>query len=270
MIDWFTVAAQAVNFLILAGLLKHFLYDRVVNAMDERERRIQERLDEADRKWNEAERKKDSFENKQRELEDRRENMIADAKREAEKKRDQLIEDAREEARGEREKWLDSLDRERETFLGELKTMMTREVGAVAAKALREMADADVDEKMADVFTERLEALSGDALEEIRSGPRGSTRAYVDSAFELPPGRKSRITRVIHEKLGEDLEVDYRVADDMALGVRLSVEDRRVSWTIEDYLSEIEERALEFLREKRPETAGEDETAEDDNRETAR
>ena len=36
-IDWFTLLAQIVNFLLLVWLLKHFLYGRVVRAMDERE-----------------------------------------------------------------------------------------------------------------------------------------------------------------------------------------------------------------------------------------
>jgi F-type H+-transporting ATPase subunit b len=37
LIDWFTVVAQIVNFLILVALLKHFLYDRIIRAMDKRE-----------------------------------------------------------------------------------------------------------------------------------------------------------------------------------------------------------------------------------------
>ena len=48
MIDWFTVAAQIVNFLILVALLKYFLYGRIVDAMDRREQSIAQR-------WNLAE-----------------------------------------------------------------------------------------------------------------------------------------------------------------------------------------------------------------------
>jgi F-type H+-transporting ATPase subunit b len=38
LIDWFTVAAQAINFLILVWLLKRFLYKPVLNAVDAREK----------------------------------------------------------------------------------------------------------------------------------------------------------------------------------------------------------------------------------------
>ena len=50
LIDPFTVIAQIVNFAILAFLLKHFLYDRVIDAMDRREASIAERLSEAEQR----------------------------------------------------------------------------------------------------------------------------------------------------------------------------------------------------------------------------
>ena len=37
LIDWFTVVAQAANFLVLVWLLKRFLYKPILGAMDARE-----------------------------------------------------------------------------------------------------------------------------------------------------------------------------------------------------------------------------------------
>ena len=44
LIDWFTVSAQVVNFLILVWLLKRFLYRPILNAIDAREKRIAKEL----------------------------------------------------------------------------------------------------------------------------------------------------------------------------------------------------------------------------------
>ena len=46
LIDWFTVGAQAVNFLILVWLLKRFLYEPVLAAIDAREKKIAAELAE--------------------------------------------------------------------------------------------------------------------------------------------------------------------------------------------------------------------------------
>ncbi|MGA2191158.1 MAG: F0F1 ATP synthase subunit B, partial [Steroidobacteraceae bacterium] len=40
LIDWFTVGAQALNFIILVWLLKRYLYKPILNAIDAREKRI--------------------------------------------------------------------------------------------------------------------------------------------------------------------------------------------------------------------------------------
>ena len=54
LIDWFTVGAQALNFLILVWLLKRFLYKPILHAIDEREKRIAKELADADAKKAEA------------------------------------------------------------------------------------------------------------------------------------------------------------------------------------------------------------------------
>ena len=46
LIDWFTVAAQALNFLILVWLMKRYLYKPIRHAIDEREKRIAAELAE--------------------------------------------------------------------------------------------------------------------------------------------------------------------------------------------------------------------------------
>ena len=50
LIDWFTVVAQTVNFLVLVWLLKRFFYRPILNAIDAREQRIAAALAEADAK----------------------------------------------------------------------------------------------------------------------------------------------------------------------------------------------------------------------------
>jgi F-type H+-transporting ATPase subunit b len=46
-INWFTFIAQIINFLILVWLLRHFLYKPILNAVDEREKKIAGQLKDA-------------------------------------------------------------------------------------------------------------------------------------------------------------------------------------------------------------------------------
>ena len=63
-IDWFTVVAQAINFLILVWLLKRFLYKPILHAIDEREKGIAAQLAEAEAKKAEAQKERDDFQHK--------------------------------------------------------------------------------------------------------------------------------------------------------------------------------------------------------------
>ncbi len=60
-IDWFTVAAQVINFLILVWLLKRFLYKPILAAIDEREKGIAAQLASAEAKKAERKRNETSF-----------------------------------------------------------------------------------------------------------------------------------------------------------------------------------------------------------------
>ncbi|MEZ4640979.1 MAG: hypothetical protein R2856_39490 [Caldilineaceae bacterium] len=55
LIDWFTVIAQIINFVVLLLLLRRFLYGPIIRAMDEREHHIAEELAAAECKQQQAE-----------------------------------------------------------------------------------------------------------------------------------------------------------------------------------------------------------------------
>ena len=48
LIDSFTIIAQIINFLILVYLLKRFLFNRVIKIMDDREKQITGRMQDAE------------------------------------------------------------------------------------------------------------------------------------------------------------------------------------------------------------------------------
>ena len=69
LIDWFTVVAQVINFLVLVWLLKRFLYRPILHAIDAREKRIAAEVADADAKKVEAEKQCEEFRNKNAEFE---------------------------------------------------------------------------------------------------------------------------------------------------------------------------------------------------------
>ena len=94
-IDYFTIIAQIINFLILVFLLRHFLYRPVIKSMDEREQKIISRLKEAEQKKKEAEQEAESYRKMLQELSDKRQEMNAKAAEEAQILETDLMKKAR-------------------------------------------------------------------------------------------------------------------------------------------------------------------------------
>src|SRR5450432_2061894 len=98
LIDWFTVAAQAINFLILVWLLKRFLYKPILDAIDEREKGIAAQLAQAEAKKAEAQKEQGDFQDKNEAFDQERASLLKHATDEAKAERQRLLDEARNDA----------------------------------------------------------------------------------------------------------------------------------------------------------------------------
>lgn len=248
LIDPFTVGAQIVNFLILVGLLKYFLYGPIVSAMDKREEKIRSRLNDAERKKEEAEAERSGYEKERKEMEDQREKLLEEAEDEAEQRRKKLLEEAREAAEDRRRQWQEALAREKETFIRELRRMAGEEVFHIARRTFEQIADADVQKQAVSVFLDRMDVLDESERDRFLTAlEKGENRARVKSGFDIDPDEQERIKNRLRSVFREEMTVSFEVDDMLILGVQLSTRGHKISWNIEDYLSDLEENAREAL-----------------------
>ena len=247
-IDWFTFGAQIVNFLILIGLLKRFLYGPILDAMDEREARINTRLREAKEKRAEAEQEADRYRSMQDELEAHRTEKLADAETAAKERRQTLIEETREEIADLEQEWREALERDRASFLEALSERAVDETVAIARRALTDLADADLEAQSLDRFLERLRSLDGEAQQALADALRAAKgAATVRSAFGLSDAQQDRIRAALRTHAEQDLHLTADTDATLGFGIELRVEDRKVAWTLDSYLSHLVDGVRERL-----------------------
>lgn len=249
LIDWFTVAAQVVNFLILVYLLKRFLYQPIVRHMNEREEKIKHRLQQASDKRIEAEEKIEEFERKIDELEQLNQEKLEQARKEAQKRKKELLEEAKKEVEKKRETWLESLNKEKETFAHELKQRSGQKILQIAQRALHDLADESLTNRLAEVLLDRIEELDQEARDKLaRAGEKNGIT--VRSTFELDASRKKRITTVLHDLCGKEAEVVYQADEKWPLGIEIRADSVKLSWGTEKYLDELNTRVMTLIEEK--------------------
>ena len=251
LIDWFTVGAQVVNFLILVWLLKRLLYKPILHAIDERERRIAKELADADTKKAEAEKERARFQQKNDDFDRQREELLGKAKGEARAESQRLLEESRLAANALRAKQEDALKREQQSLNDEITCRTREEVFAIARKTLTDLAGTSLEERMSEVFTRRLRGLNDEAKEGLaRALQTSSDPVLVRSAFELPAEQRAAIQRALSETFSAEMQVRFEAAPGVISGIELTANGRKVAWSITEYLASLEKSIGELLKEK--------------------
>jgi F-type H+-transporting ATPase subunit b len=251
LINWFTVIAQIVNFLILVVLLKYLLYNRIIKAMDEREGKIQLHLKEAEEKEQAAEQEAQSLREKNRDFDEKREYMLAQAKKEADARRKELIQEARQAATNLRLVWQEAVRREKESFVLNLRKMAAAQAYSITRKAFEDLADAEPEERMVDVFLARIQKIKKkerDAL--VASIKEAGNEVVIQSAFEITSKMRTKVTQALHRHLSGEIAPRYETTPDLIMGIELKTRGRKIAWNLRHYLDTMEENALRTLEQE--------------------
>lgn len=250
LIDWFTVAAQVLNFLILVWLMKRFLYKPVLDAIDAREQRIARELADAAAKQAEASEQRDAFRLRNEAFDQQRAALLVQATHEAASERQRLLDQARAAADALLASRQQKLLSEADNFNRAIQQRIRHEVFAITRKTLSELASASLEASATDEFIRRLGRL-GEAehgrLDRALAG--ASEAALLRSAFELPAAQRLAIQQALHELFASDLPLRFETADEVIGGIELSVNGQRVAWSIDAYLSALEDDVSRLLRE---------------------
>jgi F-type H+-transporting ATPase subunit b len=251
LIDWFTVGAQALNFLVLVALMRRFLYKPVLGAIEAREKRIAEELADAAAKQAEAKKERDQFQHKNEEFDRERAGLLSKATDAANAERKRLLDDARKAADALSAKRQEMLENDAHNLNQAISRRTQQEVFAIARKALTDLATTSLEERMGEVFTRRLREMDGKEKAGLGEAlKKASEPALVRSAFELPAEQRAVIQKALNETFAADIHLRFETAPDLVSGIELTTNGQKVGWSIADYLTSLEKGVDDLLKEK--------------------
>ena len=251
LIDWFTVVAQVLNFLLLVWLLKRFLYHPILNAIDAREKRIASELADADSKKREAQKEHDEFQNKNKAFDEQRSVLLSKAIDEAKAERERLLDDARKASDALSEQRQEALITETNNLNQAICRRTQDEVFAIARKALADLATASLEERLAEVFIRRLGDMDSDMKKILTDALMASSDpAVLRSAFKLPAEQQATIQNALNETFATKIEVRFDTAPELISGIELAAGGQKVGWTIASYLASLKKESDKDLNQQ--------------------
>ncbi|UCE30626.1 MAG: hypothetical protein JSW68_11265 [Burkholderiales bacterium] len=248
-IDWLTVSAQVVNFLVLVWLLKRFLYVPVTEAVARRERHIADRLEQASSRERDAAEREARYAAELQTIERTRRERLAEVERAAEHERARLLEAARHEVAEVERGWRAGLAQEQREFLVGIRDELAAAVRHATARCLAELADAALEDRAVGMLIGRLAGLDADT----RRALAGADWLVVACAFELDDERRARIERAVRAAIEPAGPVRFEHAPQLLLGIELRSPGTRVQWSAAEYLREAEQAIRDRIAAAGPE-----------------
>ena len=274
LIDWFTVVAQLVNFAILLVALKFLLFDRIVEAMDERRDRIEARRREAEEKRLATEEAVERLQRERWAFESEKDELLEEARREAESRRRELIEQARQHVDEQEQQWMDALRRKQGRLARHLQQQAGEQVVDATRRVLADLANADLEDAVVAGFVRSVERLDDEEREAVAGSFAASDGAVlIRTGFELSESRRDSVREALRHLTGDGgLEFEWERDSRIMAGIQVETEVTRIGWTIDGYLDELLEKFERSVRatidssesDGRHRTEGEDEAREDE------
>jgi len=250
-IDWFTVAAQIINFLLLVWLMKRFLYKPIRNAINTREERIATELADADAKKAEAKIERDEFQKKNEIFDRQYAEQLSKAREDVKAERERLLDEVREEADNMSAKRNKLLRNDANNLNKSISLRMQKEVFSIARKALADLGTTSLEERLGDVFIRRLQEIDGKSKEVFYEALKTATEpALLRSAFDLPAELRVTIQNALNETFKTAIQLQFVAAPDLISGIEFSANGYKIAWNIADYLVSMEKNVDELITVK--------------------
>ena len=243
LIDWPTVIFQIINFLILIALLKRFLYGPILRAMEEREKTIAQRLEQAARAENEAKKHASRLAAEQEEFARSRSHMQQEARVEIEKWKNESINRLKNDIDLQKKNWQKSLEEEQEAFLHKLKITISQQVFQVAKKAFTDLANEQLEIQLIDTFLEKINP----ELSSIETPKTSHDSVLIVSGFPLKQGEKNRLKKGLSPFFPDLDTFHFHDESELGFGLRLHAGNHKWEWNISRYMHDIENEILKTM-----------------------
>jgi len=252
-IDLFTLVAQIINLFILLFLLRKFLYLPVLKAVAERQKTIADEISAAQEAQANAQRMVKSCEKQMQKLETQKQNILQQAHEQADRLAQELTVNAHKEYAAAQKNWQKRMENEQASFETAMQRAVAIQFNHFAQKALRQIADVDINEAAVASLIKQVKALSPEDAASYIAAFQNKKQIEIQSATALNDKIKAKLEEFLRSawKLSPSLQFKFKINPELIGGLCLIADEQLISWNLEEYLQEfgrnLNKEATQFL-----------------------
>jgi F-type H+-transporting ATPase subunit b len=263
-IDWFTVGAQTLNFLLLVWLLKRYLYAPILKAIDARESQVAKVISDAERIKLNAELQSNLFNKKNIEIDNKRDELLKEANVIAHKQGEQIVLQANINADEISKHRLLALEKELQHYQDKIVLKTLVEIYEIARKVMADLADVELEQQMFEHFCRHLHNINADEINNLhRAIEADNSVLRLSSAFELSTTQIEKIDAILQKLIArkstahkssttnKPYQLKHEVKTELIMGIELRSNVWKIGWNSDDYLKVLQTYINQILVEQR-------------------
>ena len=237
-INWFTVIAQIINFLILVAVLKRFLYKPILLAIDEREKKVRSQIANAEQIEAEAKQIKNEFQLKSDQLTQTKTQLLQQVYSQAELEKQQLENEARAQLLEHQTKWKAAFAEDQRKLLHASEVQIVSQVIKTSELLLTTLAEQTLEEQMIKQFLHRMVQLP--EVEKAKLFEAASrlpdSKINITTSFTVSTLQQKAIALAIEQFLAQKIEVNYNTDTSLISGIICIINGYKLEWSIAEAL----------------------------------
>ena len=244
--DWWSLALQAVNFLVLVWLLQRFLFRPVQRLVEARKAKSDDLLRSAERKLAEAETERARYEELIAAFEAAKEDSLRDFQKKLDADRESALAKAQESADAMIASAREEIAEDQRKSIAESRTDLVSLAKDVASRILTDRLKAANLEADVGAALDKLTALPDPERRRILKTMEASTaKIIVETSVTLIEAEQDAISKQLQKELGKNVDIVFTTTPDILGGVRINLPQAQLDASWASYLDAAIERLLE-------------------------
>ena len=228
-LSWSTFLLEIINFLVLAWILKRFLYRPVLDVIARRRAGIAKTLSDAEARHDEAQVLREQYEQRLTRWEDERRQGRAELQHEIEEERARRMEELQDLLVTERKKAQVIEQRELAEALRRNEATALAHGARFASRLLGYASGPELEARLLELLLDEIGTLSTERLEALRRGiGEPASDVVIATAFPLADVQRARLTEALTTALAMEVSPRYEEDSELLAGLCVSIG----SWTL--------------------------------------
>ncbi|NLD94685.1 MAG: hypothetical protein GX639_18675 [Fibrobacter sp.] len=237
LINWFTLVAQIINFLILLWLLNKFLYKPVLKSLDEREARIASTISDAESVKLNAMKELEEYSAKNSTIDKEKDSIIQASRTAAELERIQIIDNAKDTAQQLIDKQKSVLNDERDSFYKTASDELIARIIRITEKSINDLSDRTLESHLIAKCIDNIQKLADNERISIANLLQICNNTVITRTSKpLDSNSASQLQEYLSTVFGSAITLEYEHAPHLLCGIELIIDTYKLSWNAHDYI----------------------------------